>query len=72
MKRVVAIFSKFRISIKTQLVLWLASFTAGLIVTMITGNMIFVFFSPLLFVGVNLLLRTTVFWMRSSGKAIDL
>ena len=63
---------RFRISIRAQFVLCLSSFAAGFIVFLVTSDPRLIFFSPFLFVAVNLLLRLTVFWMRTSGRDVEI
>jgi len=62
---------RFRISIRAQLMLWLCSLVAGFVVFAGAGDPRLIFFSPFLFVAVNLLPRLLVFWMRTSGRDFE-
>jgi hypothetical protein len=62
----------FRISVRAQLVLALSSFAAGFVVYAGSGDPRLIFFAPFLFIAVNLLLRITVFCMRTSGRDIEI
>lgn len=72
MRYISVAIQRLRISIKAQFALGLASFTSGLIVLLLTDNVGFFVRFPFLYVGMNLLLRITVFSMRCLGKEVDI